>query len=62
MVVMNLHFILVKNRFLPPKSNWKPPVDHNIQEYFLNQIEKQLFELKKTSLGYPVFIRKSRRQ
>ena len=34
-----------------PKSNWKPPKGHHNLEVFLSQIEKQLFNLVKTSLG-----------
>ena len=37
------------------KSTWKPPKGHPNLEVFLSQIEKELFELEKTSLGYSNF-------
>ena len=38
-----------------PKSTWKTPKGHPSLEVFLSQIEKELFELEKTSLGYSNF-------
>ena len=38
-----------------PKSTWKPPKGHPNLEFFLSQIEKELFELAETSLGYSNF-------
>ena len=38
-----------------PKSTWKPPKGHPNLEVFLSQIEKELFELAETSLGYSNF-------
>ena len=38
-----------------PKSTSKPPKGHPNLEFFLSQIEKELFELAETSLGYSNF-------
>ena len=38
-----------------PNSSWKPPKGHPNLEVFLSQIEKELFELAETSLGYSNF-------
>ena len=38
-----------------PKLTWKPPKEHPNLETFLSQIEKELFELAETSLGYSNF-------
>ena len=38
-----------------PESTWKPPKGHPNLEVFLSQIEKELFELAETSLGYSKF-------
>ena len=38
-----------------PNSSWKPPKGHPNLEGFLSQIEKELFELAETSLGYSNF-------
>ena len=38
-----------------PKSTWKPPKGHPNLEVFVSQIEKELFELAETSLGYSNF-------
>ena len=37
------------------QSTWKPPKGHPNLEVFLSQIEKELFELGETSLGYSNF-------
>ena len=37
-----------------PKSTWKPLKGHPNLELFLSQIEKKLFELAETSLGYSI--------
>ena len=35
-----------------PKSTWKPPNGSPSLELFLSQVEKDLFEISKTTLGY----------
>ena len=40
---------------ITPKSKWQPPKGHPKLEVFLSQIEKELFELTETSLGYSNF-------
>ena len=37
------------------KSTWKPPKGHPNLEVLLSQIEKELFELAESSLGYSNF-------
>ena len=37
---------------LTPKSSWKPPEGNHSLELFLSQIEKELFEVCKSNLGY----------
>ena len=36
----------------PPKSSWKPPKGNPSLELFLSQVEKELFEICKSNLGY----------
>ena len=38
-----------------PKSTWKPPNSSPRLELFLSQVEKDLFEMSKTTLGYSNF-------
>ena len=38
-----------------PKSSWKPPKGNPSLELFLSQIEKELFEVCKSNLGYSNF-------
>ena len=43
-----------------PKSKWKPPKGHPSLEVFLNQIEKELFELAGSPLNYSNFSKEDR--
>ena len=38
-----------------PKSTWKPPNSSPSLEHFLSQVEKDLFEISNTTLGYSNF-------
>ena len=38
-----------------PKSSWKPPEGNSSLELFLSQIEKELFQVCKSNLGYSNF-------
>ena len=41
--VMNLRITLCEAHAFRPKSNWKPPPGHPGLEFFLNQLEKEIF-------------------
>ena len=44
--------------FFTPKSSWKPPKCNPSLEEFVSQIEKELFEVCKSNLGYSNFSKK----
>ena len=43
-----------------PKCTWKPPNSSPSLEHFLSQVEKDLFEISNTTLGYSNFSKEER--